>query len=889
MTLRKRTLLFSSLTLIALLVAIYFVSVVVVQRGFAGVEADHVRADIERVRQALNQGSISLSAFNRDYSVWDETYAFALEPDDDYQEMIDYETLSNLKADIFAVLDRDGELILSTVVDAVQGETSEAPEELRSFLVDGSPLIPPLGQDRIGLLSVGGTPLLFASRPILHNDGSGPPAGTLVIGRYLDDDTIAALSDLTKLDLQLYLLSPHAVAPLVMAVIPKIIDSPNGTDIHVFDRNAIGGFLLLRDVNDQPLAMFGAIEPRPIYAQGQASIRYLVLGLLLLGVAIGATTIGLLERLVLCRVDRLSREVNAIGESGSAEQRVSVEGKDELAKLAENINVMLEKLETAQNQFREAKEEAIAANEAKSRFLANMSHEIRTPLNAVMGMTGLLRESELTPDQREYVETIYQGSESLLTIISDILDFSKIESGKLEMEQQPLNLRTAIELTLDIMAPRAKEKGLELVYRMNPDVPEVIRGDSVRLRQILLNLLSNAIKFTDTGEVLVTVHTGGRVPTDHAGLLLHFTVIDTGIGIPPDRINRLFRSFSQVDASTTRKYGGTGLGLAISRRLAELMGGEMWVESSGVPGDGAAFHFTICTEQAEFPTPEYIATQQPYLAGKRVLIVDDNGTNRRTLLRQVQQWGMTGLTTGSPLEALDWLRQGEHFDVALLDMQMDELDGKDLTVAIRDVEAQRVAETLPVVILSSIAARDMDAQALSVFVTLSKPIKIGALYDALLRIFGAAGAPPSETRPAAPRETLAENYPLRILLTEDNLVNRKLALRLLQRLGYEADVADDGRQAVSMVRVTAYDVVLMDVQMPVLDGLEATRRIRTELPPDDQPYIIAMTANAMAGDREACLAAGMNGYVSKPVQLAELDDAIEAAALARRGIPSATL
>jgi len=887
MTLRKRTLLFSSLTLIVLLVAIYFVAVVVFQRGFAGVESDHVHADIERIRQAINLEIDSLAVANRDYSVWDESYSFALSPDGDYYEMLDYETLSNLDVDLFAMLNREGELILSTLADPVEGDTVEVPPAPRSFLTGNSILIPPLGQVKSGLMSIGGEPFLFASRPILHNDGSGPPAGTLVLGRFLNEDTIAALSDLTNLNLQLHLLSPHPATPEVLAVIPKIMESADDTAIHIFDRDAIGGYLLLRDINDLPAAIIGTIEPRPIFAQGQTSIRYLVLGLLLLGVAIGAMTIGLQERIILRRVERLSYEVNEIGESGSVEQRVSVEGADELAKLAGNVNTMLANLESAQTQLREAKEEAISANEAKSRFLANMSHEIRTPLNAVMGMTGLLRESELTSDQREYVETIYQGSESLLTIISDILDFSKIESGKLEMEQQPFNLRTAIELTLDIMAPRAKEKGLELVYRMNPDVPEVIRGDSVRLRQVLLNLLSNAIKFTDSGEVLVTVHTGGRAPTDRAGLILHFTVIDTGIGIPPDRINRLFRSFSQVDASTTRKYGGTGLGLAISRRLAELMGGEMWVESSGVPGDGAAFHFTICTEQAEFPTPEYIATQQPYLAGKRVLIVDDNGTNRRTLLRQVQQWGMTGLTTGSPLEALDWLRQGEHFDVALLDMQMEELDGKDLTVAIRDVEAERVAETLPVVILSSVAARDIDAQALSVFVTLSKPIKIGALYDALLRIFGAAGAPPAEPKPAAPRHSLAESYPLRILMAEDNLVNRKLALRLLQRLGYEADVAEDGQQAVGMVRVTAYDVVLMDVQMPVLDGLEATRRIRSELPPDDQPYIIAMTANAMAGDREACLEAGMNSYVSKPIQLAELDDAIEAAAIARRGVSSA--
>ncbi len=888
MTLRKRTLLLSSLILVVLLVAIYFVAATVFQRGFAGVEEDHMRADLARIRGAVKQELDSLAATNRDYSVWDETFAFAQAPDDRYPKMLSLDTLLNLGVDVFAILDQTGQPVLVRVVDPITETLTDTPDELRPLLASDSQLVPKLGEERTGLVAIAGKPFLFASKPILTNAGSGPPAGTLITGRFLGAETVAAFSELTHLELQLHLLSGHPASMEIASILPKIIDSPDDTAIHVFDRNRIGGFLLLRDIENLPVAAIGAIEARPIFAQGQASIRYLLFGLLMLGLAIGAATTALLERLVLRRLDRLSHEVTFIGESGDVAQRVSVTGNDELARLAGDINAMLVRLDNTQSELRDAKEEAIAANEAKSRFLANMSHEIRTPLNAVMGMTGLLRESELTDDQREYVETIYQGSESLLTIISDILDFSKIESGKLEMEQQPLNLRTAIELTLDIMAPRAKEKGLELLYRMNPDVPEVIRGDSVRLRQILLNLLSNAIKFTDNGEVLVTVHTGGRVPTDDAGLLLHFTVIDTGIGIPPERIDRLFRSFSQVDASTTRKYGGTGLGLAISRRLAELMDGEMWVESSGVPGDGAAFHFTICTEQAEFPTPEYIATQQPYLANRRVLIVDDNATNRRTLLRQVQQWGMTGSTTGSPLEALDWLRQGDHFDVALLDMQMDELDGKALTMAIRDVETQRAVETLPVVILSSVPARDLDAQALSIFMTLSKPIKIGALYDALLRIFGAAGAPPPpEIKPNTPKQMLAETYPLRILLAEDNLVNRKLALRLLQRLGFEADVAEDGVQAVGMARVTAYDVVLMDVQMPEMDGLEATRKIRADLPPDDQPYIIAMTANAMAGDREACLAAGMDGYVSKPIQLGELDDAIESAAIARRSIAAA--
>jgi signal transduction histidine kinase/CheY-like chemotaxis protein/predicted nucleic acid-binding protein len=885
MTLRKRTLLLSSLILAAFLVAINLIAGIVLERSFRDIEHQQAHADGARIRNAIDLKIDALAATNRDYSTWDDTYTFAQTHNEAYLDMIDAATMQNLGINSFAVLDEQRKLVALRTIDRTTGQETSPPADLYSLITSGALAAPTIDASHTGIVALDAGVMIFASLPILHNDGSGPPAGTLTIGKLFTAPDIEAISDLTQLDLTFYRLPSQSPITAIAPILPDLLAAPDSTAIHIFDDERIGVFTLLRDLVDTPVAVIGAMQPRPIYNQGQISIRYLVVGLLLLGLAIGFANTSMLDRVVLRRMAHLSQEVTTIGESGNAGAHVTVVGKDEIGALGAAINTMLVTLAQTEDALREAQKEAVTANEAKSRFLANMSHEIRTPLNAVMGMTGLLRESELNDEQREYVETIYQGSESLLTIISDILDFSKIEAGKLELEEQPFNLRSAIELTLDIMSARAGEKGLELLYYIDPGVPDTIRGDSVRLRQILLNLLANAVKFTDHGEVLVTVRRGGHAPHNHDnnGLLLHFSVADTGIGIPPERANRLFHQFSQIDASTTRKYGGTGLGLAISKRLAELMGGDMWVESTGVPGEGSIFHFTVSSAAAELPPPEYLSAPQPQLSGKRVLIVDDNATNRRVLVRQIQQWGMTGLTTGSPLEALEWLRQGERFDVGLLDMQMREMDGQALAHAIWRIGDERTADQLPLIILSSVMERDLDKKITDVIATLSKPIKVGALYETLRRLFDKA-APAAVVTPSTSKLPLAEHYPLKLLLAEDNLVNQKLAIQLLKRLGYTADIAENGLQVLEMLRANSYDVVLMDVQMPVLDGLEATHRIRIDLPPDDQPYIVAMTANAMSGDREACLAAGMDGYVSKPVQVGDLETAIKVAAQSRLGV-----
>jgi signal transduction histidine kinase/CheY-like chemotaxis protein len=598
---------------------------------------------------------------------------------------------------------------------------------------------------------------------------------------------------------------------------------------------------------------------------------------LLIAMTVTGATLLIFRRSVLKPLERLTRAVED-RELTSARLGELADRGDELGVLSESF-LDFARVERCQVRAEAERDSALQSSRLKSEFVANMSHEIRTPIHGVMGMTGLLLDTELGPSQREYAETVRQSAESLLAIVNDILDFSKIEAGKLEIEEVDFELRKVVEDTAAVLAERAHGKRLELVSFVDEHVPRMLLGDPTRISQVLTNLLGNAIKFTDHGEVVIRVGLVDERPVQRDGdwhVALRFEVRDTGIGIPLEAQERLFDAFTQVDGSTTRKYGGTGLGLAISRQLTTKMGGEIGLEST--PGRGSTFWFTVLARPSELAENDESAVA---LEGLRVLVVDDNATNRTILMRQLDGWRARGSASATALEALDLLRmgarRGEPFDLALLDFQMPEMDGLELARRIEDDPSLRAVKRILLTSLGSRLSAD-DAERCGIDGQLNKPIRMSHLQTQMLSVID---------RPVDSRELVSEPLdeapsltpPLvrgdRILLVEDNPVNQKVVQHTLEHFGFNVDLAVNGREAVNAVRHTRYMVVLMDCQMPVLDGYGATREIRLCEDGDDPVPIVAMTANALTGDRERCLDAGMDDYLAKPFKPDQLLEIIE--------------